>query len=70
MSLAAIVLVLLMTTVMLARFGLDGFVHDLTFAGRLTGAVLLVVSFTTLVGAAAALDHCIRQSFPTPAWSR
>ncbi|MEU8996117.1 hypothetical protein AB0952_15370 [Streptomyces caniferus] len=59
-----IVLVLLMTTVTLARFGLVDFVHDLTFAGRLTGAVLLVVSFTTLVGAAAVLDHCIRQSFP------
>ncbi|GAA2310557.1 hypothetical protein OHT20_07170 [Streptomyces caniferus] len=64
MALAAIVLVLLMTTVMLARFGLDDFVHDLTFAGRLTGAVLLVVSFTTLVSAAAVLDHWIRQSYP------
>ncbi|WP_245171266.1 hypothetical protein [Streptomyces decoyicus] len=58
-----IVLVLLMTTVLLARFGLDDFAHDLTFAGRLTGAVLLVVSFTTLVGAAAVLDHWIRQSY-------
>ncbi|MEU5016799.1 hypothetical protein AB0G60_05140 [Streptomyces angustmyceticus] len=59
-----IVLVLLMTTLLLARFGLEDFVHDLTFAGRLTGAVLLAVSFTTLVGAAAVLDHWIRQSFP------
>ncbi|MFG2494319.1 hypothetical protein ACGFSD_25190 [Streptomyces caniferus] len=58
-----IVLVLLMTTAMLARFGLVDFVRDLTFAGRLTGAVLLVVAFTTLVGAAAVLDHWIRQSF-------
>ncbi|MGX1760274.1 hypothetical protein ACWIG5_25735 [Streptomyces lydicus] len=53
-----------MTTLLLARFGLEDFVHDLTFAGRLTGAVLLVVSFTTLVGAAAVMDHWIRQSFP------
>lgn len=63
-ALAAIVLVLLMTTLLLAQIGLEDFVHDLTFAGRLTGAVLLVVSFTTLVGAAAVLDHWIRQSFP------
>ncbi|GES28866.1 hypothetical protein K7396_07210 [Streptomyces angustmyceticus] len=63
-ALSVIVLVLLMTTLLLARFGLEDFVHDLTFAGRLTGAVLLAVSFTTLVGAAAVLDHWIRQSFP------
>ncbi|WP_229851883.1 hypothetical protein [Streptomyces albospinus] len=59
-----IVLVLLMTTLLLARIGLDDFAHDLTFAGRITGAVLLVVSFTTLVAAAAVLDYYIRQSFP------
>lgn len=63
-ALAVIVLVLLMTTLLLARFGLEDFVHDLTFAGRITGAVLLVVSFTTLVGTAAVLDHWIRQTFP------
>ncbi|WP_336048476.1 hypothetical protein [Streptomyces sp. CA2R101] len=53
-----------MTTLLLARFGLMDFVHDLTFVGRLTGAVLLVVSFTTLVSVAAVLDHWMRQSFP------
>ncbi|MFG2530440.1 hypothetical protein [Streptomyces sp. NPDC048516] len=53
-----------MTTLLLAQIGLLDFAQDLTFAGRLTGAVLLVVSFTTLVAAAAVLDHCIRQSFP------
>ncbi|MER0483785.1 hypothetical protein ABR737_36565 [Streptomyces sp. Edi2] len=53
-----------MTTLLLARFGLEDFAHDLTFAGRLAGAVLLAVSFTTLVSAAAVLDHWIRQSFP------
>ncbi|MFE0190518.1 hypothetical protein [Streptomyces sp. NPDC058989] len=58
------VLVLLVTTLLLAWIGLEDFVHGLTFPGRLTGAVLLVVSFTTLVGAAAVLDHYIRQSFP------
>lgn len=63
-TLAVIVLVLLMTTLLLAKIGLEDFAHDLTFAGRLTGAVLLVVSFTTLLGAVAALDQWIRQSFP------
>jgi len=63
-TLAVVVLVLFGTTLLLAQIGLEDFVHDLTFAGRLTGAALLVVSFTTLVGAAAVLDHWIRQSFP------
>ncbi|WP_328389968.1 hypothetical protein OHS81_34770 [Streptomyces sp. NBC_00400] len=63
-TLAVIVLVLFMTTLPVAYFGLEGFVHDLTFAGRLTGAVLLAVSFTTLVGVVAVLDHWMRQSFP------
>lgn len=63
-ALGVIVLVLFGTTLLLAQIGLEDFVHDLTFAGRLTGAALLVVSFTTLVGTAAALDHWIRQSFP------
>lgn len=62
-TLAVIVLVLLMTTLLLAKFGLEDFAHDLTFAGRLTGAVLLVVSFTTLAGVVAALDQWTRQSF-------
>ncbi|WP_245689126.1 hypothetical protein [Streptomyces chattanoogensis] len=59
-----IVLVLLMTTLVLAWLGRADFVHGLTFPARITGAVLLVVSFTTLVGAVAVLDHYIRQSFP------
>ncbi|MEU0009216.1 hypothetical protein ABZ079_34490 [Streptomyces sp. NPDC006314] len=59
-----ILLVLLMTTLLLARFGREDFVQALTFPGRITGAVLLAVSFTTLVGAAAVLDHWVRHSFP------
>ncbi|MFG2934356.1 hypothetical protein [Streptomyces sp. NPDC048282] len=62
--LALIELVLLTTTVLLARFGLEDFLHALTFPGRFTGAVLLAVSFTTLLGAAAVLDHWIRHCFP------
>ncbi|AJT70083.3 hypothetical protein T261_8490 [Streptomyces lydicus] len=64
MALAVSVLVLVMTTLLLAWIGREDFVHGLTFPSRLTGAVLLVVSFTTLVGAAAVLDHYIRQRFP------
>ncbi|MFF7467874.1 hypothetical protein [Streptomyces sp. NPDC008092] len=64
MALALIELVLLTTTVLLARFGLADVLHALTFPGRFTGAVLLVVSFTTLLGAAAVPDHWIQHCFP------
>ncbi|MFG2352734.1 hypothetical protein [Streptomyces sp. NPDC048521] len=64
MALALIELVLLATTVLLARFGLEDFFHALNFPGRFTGAVLLVGSLTTLVGAVAVLDHWVRHCFP------
>ncbi|MCZ0991669.1 hypothetical protein BEK98_41925 [Streptomyces diastatochromogenes] len=54
---AVILLVLLATTVLLGWFGLGNFAHALTFAGRLTGAVLMTVVFTTLLAAGAVLDH-------------
>ncbi|MFD4762211.1 hypothetical protein ACFWOJ_26090 [Streptomyces sp. NPDC058439] len=63
-ALVVILLVLLMTTLLLARFGREDFVHALTFPGRVTGAVLLAVAFTTLLGAAAVLDHWVRHRFP------
>ncbi|MEU2711571.1 hypothetical protein [Streptomyces sp. NPDC007205] len=63
MSLGVIELVLLGTTVLQARFGLEDFAHALTFPGRVTGAVLLAVSFTTLVGAVAVLDHWVQHRF-------
>ncbi|SFX63136.1 hypothetical protein OH786_00655 [Streptomyces atratus] len=63
-ALVVILLILLMTTLMLARFGREDFVHALTFPGRVTGAVLLAVAFTTLLGAAAVLDHWVRHRFP------
>ncbi|MER7309690.1 hypothetical protein [Streptomyces griseoluteus] len=63
MAVGLIELVLLATTVVLARFGRADFFHALNFPGRLTGAVLLAVSLTTLVGAAAVLDHWIRHCF-------
>ncbi|MFI9804571.1 hypothetical protein ACIHEJ_09400 [Streptomyces sp. NPDC052301] len=57
-------LVLVTTTVLLARFGLEDFFHALNFPGRFTGAVLLVGALTTLVGATAVVDHWIRHCFP------
>ncbi|MFF7358559.1 hypothetical protein ACFZA1_38950 [Streptomyces filipinensis] len=63
-SLVLIELVLLLTTVLLARFGLEDFFHALNFPGRFTGAVLLVVAFTTLLGVIAVLDHWVRHCFP------
>ncbi|MER6114173.1 hypothetical protein ACWGPD_09185 [Streptomyces hirsutus] len=56
-------LTLILTTALLARFGAEDFAHALTFPGRITGAVLLAVAFTTLLGAAGVLDHWIRHSF-------
>ncbi|MFE7234163.1 hypothetical protein ACWCRF_28775 [Streptomyces sp. NPDC002405] len=61
---AVILLVLLMTTLLLGWFGLEDFIHALTFPGRITGAVLIAVALTTLLGAAAVLDHWFWRSFP------
>ncbi|MFJ9835986.1 hypothetical protein ACIRU2_32090 [Streptomyces sp. NPDC101169] len=57
-------LTLILSTVMLARFGSEDFFHALTFPGRITGAALLAVALTTLVGAAGVVDHWVRHSFP------
>ncbi|MFJ3714231.1 hypothetical protein [Streptomyces sp. NPDC090057] len=62
-SLALITLVLLVTIGMLAWFGYEDFVGALTFAGRLTGAVLIAVAFTTLLGAIAATDHWLSHKY-------
>ncbi|MER6979352.1 hypothetical protein [Streptomyces carpinensis] len=61
---AVILLVLLMTTLLLSLFGLDDFFHALTFPGRITGAVLIVVALATFLAAAAVVDHWFRHSFP------
>nr|BFD86762.1 hypothetical protein StreXyl84_61630 [Streptomyces sp. Xyl84] len=64
MAMAVILLVLLTTTLVMGWFGLEDFVHALTFPGRLTGAVLIAVAFTTFLGAAAVVDHWWWRSFP------
>lgn len=63
LSVVVMLLVLLGTTVLLGWFGIGNFAHALTFPGRLTGAVLIVVAFTTLLAAGAVLDYWIRHSF-------
>ncbi|MFD8079094.1 hypothetical protein ACFV3E_41400 [Streptomyces sp. NPDC059718] len=59
-----ILLVLLATAVMLGRFGIENVSGALTYTGRITGALLIVLSVTTLLGAAAVVDHWFRNSFP------
>lgn len=63
MTVVSVLLVLLLTTLVLGSFGIDDLGKALTFPGRITGAVLLVVSLSTLLGAAAALDHWFWKSF-------
>lgn len=63
-SLTSITLVLLVTTGLLGWFGYEDLVGALTFAGRITGAVLIAVAFTTLLGAVAVADHWLWHSFP------
>ncbi|MER6009396.1 hypothetical protein [Streptomyces bluensis] len=60
---AGILLVLLATMVLLGWFGIGNAAHAQTFPGRLTGAVLIMVAFTTLLAAGAVLDHWVGHSF-------
>ncbi|MFE5686906.1 hypothetical protein [Streptomyces sp. NPDC056512] len=59
-----ILLVLLLTALVLGWFGIDDLSTALTYTGRITGAILILVSVTTLLGAAAVVDHWFRNSFP------
>ncbi|MFH8475069.1 hypothetical protein [Streptomyces sp. NPDC018000] len=63
MAAVLILLVLLLTTLVLGSFGIEDLGKALTFPGRVTGAVLLVVSLSTLSGAAAVVDHWFWNSF-------
>ncbi|MEU6217951.1 hypothetical protein ABZ845_10580 [Streptomyces sp. NPDC047022] len=63
MAVVLILLVFLLTTSVLAYFGVGDLTGALTFPGRITGAVLIVVSFATLLGAAAVVDHWFWNSF-------
>ncbi|MDR3083513.1 MAG: hypothetical protein LBV60_21795 [Streptomyces sp.] len=59
-----ITLVLLLTTLLLARFGIEDLAEALTYTGRITGAILILVAATTLLGAAAVVDHWFQHNFP------
>ncbi|MFE0452338.1 hypothetical protein ACFW2D_13755 [Streptomyces sp. NPDC058914] len=61
--LAGILLILLLSTFMLGWFGAENLGSALTYTGRITGAILVAVSLTTLLGSAAAVDHWYRNSF-------
>ncbi|MFK0109032.1 hypothetical protein [Streptomyces sp. NPDC091217] len=58
-----ILLVLLLTTLLLGWLGFEDFTKALTFPGRITGAALLMVATTTLLGAFAVVDHWVFHSF-------
>ncbi|MFB7915942.1 hypothetical protein [Streptomyces sp. NPDC056061] len=64
---AAVVLVLLVllpTALLLGWWGIEDLSAALTYSGRITGAILIVVSAVSLLGAAAVVDHWCRSSFP------
>ncbi|WP_107101288.1 hypothetical protein [Peterkaempfera griseoplana] len=56
-----ILLVLLVTTVFLARFGTEDLTGALTYAGRISGALLLLASAVILLGSVAVVDHWFRR---------
>jgi hypothetical protein len=58
-----ILLVLLLTTLVLGRLGVEDFTKALTFPGRITGAVLMLVAAATLLGTFAVVDHWFFHSF-------
>ncbi|WP_406111747.1 hypothetical protein OG698_09930 [Streptomyces sp. NBC_01003] len=63
-TLALILVVLLLTGLPLGWLGIEDIRGALTYAGRITGAILILVSVTTLVGAVAAWDHWFRNRIP------
>ncbi|MFI6039111.1 hypothetical protein ACIBBD_34230 [Streptomyces sp. NPDC051315] len=62
--LAGILLVLLVSAFLAGRFGIENVSWALTYTGRITGAVLVLVAGATLLGAAAVMDHWYRNTFP------
>ncbi|WP_244173624.1 hypothetical protein [Streptomyces recifensis] len=61
---ALILVVLLLTGLPLGWLGFEDLGGALTYAGRVTGAILVLVSVTTLVGALAVWDHWFRNRIP------
>ncbi|MGV9247163.1 hypothetical protein [Streptomyces sp. NPDC003710] len=63
MAVVLILLVFVATTLLLGGFGIDNLENALTFPGRITGAVLVVVALTTFFGAVAVVDHWFWNGF-------
>ncbi|MFF3990078.1 hypothetical protein ACFY0B_36565 [Streptomyces sp. NPDC001797] len=63
-SLVSALLVLLLTAAALGHFGVGDLTSAFTFPGRLTGAVLITVAFTSFLGAATLVDHWLYRTFP------
>ncbi|MDT0610453.1 hypothetical protein [Streptomyces lancefieldiae] len=59
-----ILLVLLPASLLLGWWGVEDLSGALTYTGRITGAILILVSAFSLLGAAAVVDHWHRSSFP------
>lgn len=63
-ALVLILLVLLLTALPLGWLGIEDLGEALTYTGRVTGVILVLLSITALLGAAAVVDHWFRNRFP------
>ncbi|MBL3664828.1 hypothetical protein JL475_02095 [Streptomyces sp. M2CJ-2] len=63
-AMVLILLVLLPTALLLGWWGLEDLSGALTYPGRITGAILILVAGLSLLGAAAVVDHWGRNIFP------
>ncbi|MER6127739.1 hypothetical protein ABT173_35185 [Streptomyces sp. NPDC001795] len=63
-AMVLILLVLLPTALLLGWWGIEDLSGALTYTGRITGAILVLVSALSFLGAAAVVDHWFRNSFP------
>ncbi|MGW5213609.1 hypothetical protein ACWEQO_21040 [Streptomyces sp. NPDC004051] len=63
-AMALILMVLLPTALLLGWWGIEDFTEALTYTGRITGAILILVAVLSLVGFFAVVDHWGRNIFP------
>lgn len=63
-AMALILLVLLPTALLLGWWGIEDLSEALTYAGRITGAILILVAGLSLLGSVAVVDHWGRNVFP------
>ncbi|MGP3737338.1 hypothetical protein ACTWJ9_29855 [Streptomyces sp. GDS52] len=63
-AMALILLVLLPTALLLGWWGIEDLSEALTYTGRITGAILILVAALSLLGSVAVVDHWGRNVFP------